>query len=216
MGQNINKYTGVVLSVGNGTVGKSSLSRILDQQTLGQCSYNETISGIKKTKNLEFDFIPIRMANNGTKYKVLVQLLVPPGQKESEGDRSSRSFEEIIRIYEFYIRKLDVVLFMYKIDDPETYFDIDQWVDKVIRLCSPNTNFLLLGTHIDQVNNRQISPDQVKAGLAHINQKITGLLPNWRGFCHRLEISNLTGENLEELKLYLAHSIIHSQSGLCS
>ena len=214
MSQGIKKFTGFVLSVGNGAVGKTSLSRILDQHTLRGCSYSEIIGGIKKTKNLEFDFIPIRMAKNGTEYRVLVQLLVPPGQKESEGDRSSRSFEDIIRIYDFYIQKLDIILFMYRINDPITFFDLDQWVEKVIRFCTQSTNFLLLGTHSDQIRSRQISPDQVEAGVAHINQKITRLLPNWRGFCHGLEISNLTGENLDELKMYLAYSIIHSQSGL--
>jgi len=214
MSQGIKKYTGFVLSVGNGAVGKTSLSRILDQHTLGGCSYSEIIGSIKKTKNLEFDFIPIKMAKNGTEYRVLVQLLVPPGQKESEGDRSSRSFEDIIRIYDFYIQKFDVILFMYRINDPITFFDLDQWVEKVIRFCTPSTNFLLLGTHSDQIRSRQISPDQVEAGVAHFNQKITKLLPNWRGFCHRLEISNLTGENLKELKMYLAYSIIRSQSGL--
>ena len=212
MPHQIKKYTGFVLSVGNGAVGKTSLSRILDQQTLGQYSCQQIIKRIRKTKNLEFDFIPIRTEKSGTEYKVMVQLLIPPGQKESEGDRSSPSYEDIIRIYDFYIRKLDVVLLMYKINDSSTFFDLDHWVDRVIKFCIPTTNFLLLGTYYDQVQYRQISPDQVKAGLNHIKQKIPRLLPDWNGFCHHMEISNLTGDNLDQLKMYLAYSIIRAQS----
>lgn len=205
--------TGFVMPVGNGAVGKTSLAKMLDITTL-EPGEEHPILNLPKTKNLEFEFIPVVLAGRGKKFRIMLQMLVPPGQRHKEGDQTSRSFDEVIDIYRFYIRRLDLVILTYKLNDRETFFDLEEWVNMILSLCNPMTNFVLLGTHLDLSTDREISSEEILDGVAYLKEKIRRENPAWKGMIQRYEISNLTGENIRELKRYLGYSVLVSQGAL--
>lgn len=206
-----NLFTGFVIPVGNGAVGKSSIGRVLDGLSPGNHGYQRLINSVRKTNNLEFEFIPESLTYRDRIYRVMIQMLIPPGQKRSEGDRTSRSFEDVIDIYRFHIRRVDVVLFTYNLTSQESFFDIGQWLHSVSGLCREFTHFVLLGTHLDLVDQREVGDEQIDAGVTFLKSQLKGLIPNWRGKCYRHEVSNLTGDRMRELKQYLAWSILHAR-----
>ena len=79
-----------------------------------------------------------------------MQFLVPPGQKESEGDQTGRTFEQVIDIYNSMIKRLDVVLFTYDVGNLESFHDLTYWVDGVGRLMNDATGYLFKATSINQ------------------------------------------------------------------
>lgn len=203
--------TGFVMPVGNGAVGKSSLAKILDIVSLDPAEAEKAIVGLGKTKNLEFEFIPIVLAGKGKKYKIMMQLLVPPGQRKTEGDATGRSFEDVLDIYRFHIRRLDLVILTYKLNNRDSFIDLDEWGDLVLELCNPKTNFVLLGTHLDLQNDREVSQEEVANGVDYLRSKIHDAIPTWEGFLKSYEVSNLTGENIKELKRFLGYCLLRSR-----
>ena len=203
--------TGYVMPVGNGSVGKSSVARILDRLSSESVTYADLISSVSKTKNLEFEFIPTGLCFQGIPYKILIQMLVPPGQRGNHLDGTGRSFEDVIQIYRFYIRRIDVVLLTYSLADRESFYATEQWLAKVAELCNFRTCFILLGTHLDQMDRREVGQDQITDGLEFLTRHITLVIPAWQGKFTHLEISNLTGYHLNELKKYLAWCIFLSR-----
>jgi len=204
--------TGFILPVGDGAVGKTSLARVLNNYTANTFNYGNLLEDITKTKNLEFEFVPNDYSKNGTHYHIIMQILVPPGQKTSEGDSLSRSYEEVMKIYRFHIKMVDVVILTYKLNDINTYNQLDFWVSKVNDFCNDNTHFVLLGSHSDLTESREIPEDQILEGLDYLSKKISSLRPNWKGTLKKVEISNLTGKNIDKLNEMLAEGIILSRT----
>ena len=202
--------TGFVMPVGNGAVGKTSVSRVLDVISRGSKHDGEIIRDIRKTNNLEFEYITTKQTFGKTAYSVTLQFLVPPGQKESEGDQTGRSFEKVIEIYKSMIRRLDVVLFTYDVASLDTFHDLAYWVDGVGKLMNDNTHFILLGTHLDLKTDSEITMEEVRNGMEYLRKEILMMKPSWAGKCTTLEISSLSGENLPVLLRYLAGSVVMS------
>ena len=199
------------MPIGNGAVGKTSLARMLGITTLNPDEAHPILN-LPKTKNLEFEFIPVVLAGRGKKYRIMLQLLVPPGQRSSEGDGTGRSFDEVIEIYRFYIRRLDLVILTYKLNSRDTFFDLEEWVNMIMDLCNPKTNFVLLGTHLDLSTDRENSDKEIGNGVNYLREKIKQENAAWEGMIQHYEISNLTGENIRELKRYLGYSVLVSQN----
>ena len=200
--------TGFIMPVGNGAVGKTSVSRVLDVISRGRKHNGEIIKDIRKTNNLEFEYITTRQTFGKATYTVTLQFLVPPGQKEVEGDQTGRSFEKVIEIYKMMIRRLDVVLFTYDVANYESFQDLAYWVDGVGSLMNDNTHFILLGTHLDLKTNSEVTIEEVRNGLEYLRKEILITRPSWRGKCTNLEITSLSGENLPVLLRYLAGSVV--------
>ena len=186
---------------------------MLDISTLSP-EQEHPILNLPKTRNLEFEFIPVVLSGRGKKFRIMLQLLVPPGQRESEGDLSSRSFDEVIDIYRFHIRRLDLVILTYKLNDRDSFFDLEEWVNMILPLCNQRTNFVLLGTHLDLSTDREISPQEIANGVNYLRTKIQKDTLGWEGMIQRYEISNLTGQNIRELKRFLGYSVLVSQGVL--
>ncbi len=124
-------YTGFVLPIGDGGVGKSSIARIIDVVNQNQFSYAEIINIIPQTKNIEFEFIKTNLIDNGNDISVMIQFLVPPGQLILEFDELGRTYEQVMNIYKFYIRRVDVLILTYDIIIKTT----------INKICRPIINF---------------------------------------------------------------------------
>jgi len=209
--QTTSRVTGFVLPVGSGGVGKTSVSRVLDSIGRGGVSGGNFIHSIRKTKNLEFEYVTTIQTFQSIQYAVTLQFLVPPGQKQSEGDPSGRSFENVIDIYRFAIRRVDVVLFTYDMATRESFDDLAYWVEAVGKLLNDATHFILLGTHMDRVNELEVALEDIEQGMAYLRKEIVVMHPSWEGRCTHLEVSNLTGENLELLLSNLAYCVVSSR-----
>jgi hypothetical protein len=199
------------MPVGNGAVGKTTVSRVLDWVSRGQKIDEKSLENIRKTNNLEFEFVTTQQIFGSTHFNVTLQFLIPPGQKEIDGDSTGRSFEKVMKIYEPSIHRLDVILFTYDLGKIETFHDLVYWVDGVGKLMNDATHFILLGTHLDQQDKNEISADEIKAGLEYLRKEVMTLRPTWQGNCTTLEVSCISGENLTILLRYLAGSVIKSR-----
>ena len=202
------RLTGFVMPVGNGAVGKTTVSRVLDMISRGSAINEGNLQTIRKTNNLEFEYITTRQTFGSTQYTVTLQFLVPPGQKDVEGDPTGRSFEKVIEIYKTSIRRLDVVLFTYDLANHESFHDLTYWVDSVVTLMNDATHFILLGTHLDLQDKQEISKDEILEGLEYLRKEILAARPTWTGKCTQLEVSCISGENIDTLLRYLAGSIV--------
>jgi GTPase SAR1 family protein len=157
------KITGVVMPFVSGAVGKSSLALTVEMHSLTP-DWNETVSRVTKTQNLDFRFGSDHVHIDGHHYAVLHQYLVRPGQKDGETARNERSFEDVIDIYRSMIRRVDVVLLSYNITDLETFHEIEYWAEAVHTLINDKTNFIVVGTHLDKSEALEVTEQMVKTG----------------------------------------------------
>ena len=198
------------MPVGNGAVGKTSLAMALQHDPLSD-TWRAALARVRKTKNLEFEFLTDHIRVDGADYLVLQQYLIPPGQKEAEGDSTGRSFEDVVDIYRFQIRRVDVVLLSYSITRIESFHDLEYWVQQVNELCNDQTSFILVGTHLDREAEREVMPAHVCDGQAYVEATLRAVRPNWRGTCTAVEISSLTGANLIDLRQLISLVILRAR-----
>lgn len=211
--QQIQRVTGYVIPVGNGAVGKSCLAIIM--RNLEQAgAAGEKIAHIRKSMNMEFEFITDRYQQNGTTYYITQQLLIPPGQKEIEGDTTGRSFEQVMDIYRFMVRRIDVVLLAYSITNLDSFQDLEYWVEQINEYCANHTHFVLVGTHLDDDTNREVTPKNLEVGLKYIESVLHRKRPEWYGRCMGLEVSNQHGTNIAQLKQMISYCILRAQKHL--
>jgi GTPase SAR1 family protein len=208
------KVTGYVMLVGNGAVGKTTVSKVLALTNEGDKPNEDILNGIRKTNNLEYEFLTTEQQIGNKEYSVTLQFLVPPGQKKGDGDPSGRSFEEVMDIFRPTIHRLDVVLFTYDMTSMTSFHDLVYWIDGVGDLLNDASHFILLGTHLDRGNDIEITRNDIDEGLDYLAGEMRSMRPSWKGNFARLEVSNLTGENLDSLLYYLAGSVISSRSML--
>lgn len=208
------RTTGYVVPVGNGAVGKSCLAIIM--RDLGKLdSPFEKIARVNKSMNMEFEYISDRFLYEQRQFLVTQQFLIPPGQKDLEGDATGRSFEKVMEIYRFMIRRIDVVLLAYSITDLYSFHDLEFWVSKVEEFTTDQTHYIVVGTHLDQEHRREVTPANLVVGCDYIEQRIRQNRSQWNGYCQGLEVSNAIGTNLLSLKRAISQAILRSQ-GLIS
>jgi GTPase SAR1 family protein len=205
--------TGYILPIGNEAVGKTTVALVLNPISRNEAINPDLISKVHKTNNLEFEYIFTRQVFGDTQYSITLQFLIPPGQKETEGDPAGRSFEKVIEIYGTSLRRVDVVLFTYALTKHESFKDLAYWVNNAGSLMNDATHFILLGTHLDQKEAREVSEDEIKEELENLRTEIQANRPAWAGKCTHLEVSCTSGENLGVLLRYLAASIVSMQQG---
>jgi GTPase SAR1 family protein len=200
----VEKVTGFILPVGNGAVGKSTLALVMDSD---RADFPE----IKKSLNLEFGYVKDFVEVDQTGYQIMQQFLIPPGQKETEGIDDKHSFENIIDTYSFLFRRIDVILLIYKMNELETFNDLEYWINQALPLCSPSTHFILVGTHLDKEISREVSGTMIQNGLSFLSQTVVETMPDWTGRCTACEVSTLTGENLQQLRNTISLAILQSR-----
>lgn len=201
------RATGFVLPVGSGGVGKTSLSRVLLEYNREQEAYEEVIQ-TRVTKNLEFEFVPLQWDQDGQEFRVLAQILVPPGQTMLAEQQAGRTYEQVIDIYRFHIRRVDVVILVYSILRDDSWKDLHYWAREVSDLTHDNTQYILLGTHLDQIEDRAVVWEDVAGERGELVNLLKEIQPSWKGSCELLEISNRTGENVQTLREMLAEGIL--------
>jgi hypothetical protein len=61
------------------------------------------------------------------------------------------------------------------------------------------------------VNRREVTQDQISLRLISTKSHIEKLRPDWTGNLESIEVSSLTGENYEDLKVLIATQILKAQ-----
>lgn len=206
---NVVRVTGQVLAVGNGAVGKTSIAKMLQEYKPAVSNYEEIISRIRRTNNLEFEFLVSEISQGKTKFSVVSQILVPPGQKKTEVGKAGRNFEQVMDLYRFHIKSVDIIILTYNISARDSFIDLKYWLNAVNGFYGPTTNFLLVGTHLDlAASNRRVQHEDIKKGQEQIEHYFKMKMPDWRGSCFAVEISNLNGKNMEKLEFLISKSIL--------
>jgi hypothetical protein len=200
----VQKVTGYVLPVGNGAVGKSTLPAVLDSQ-------NSQPPKTGKSVNLEFSFVTDQLIIRDQAYQVMQQYLVPPGQKENEGISGGRSFEQIIETYRFMIKQIDVILLSYKLVEVDSFNDLEFWVNRALEISNPMTQYILVGTHLDMDQSREVSTEMTSNGSAFIRECVQKKYPEWQGKVPALEISMTDKRNINLLRNAVSVGILRSR-----
>lgn len=203
----IQRIIGTVLSLGDGAVGKTTLSMSLTVEDTG-----EIIT--QKTKNLEFEYICDTIRTDRLEFKINHQYFTPPGQKEIEGDLSGRSYEKVIEIYRDIISIPQVVLLVYDLSNLESFHNLEYWVDQAVRLIDDKTEFILVGTHLDAVDLLAVDSELIGNGIRFIEKTIRSTLPDWQGLCQHIEISSKTSANIATLRRLISMNILRIR-GFC-
>jgi GTPase SAR1 family protein len=204
---NDHRLTGFVMPIGNGAVGKTSLSLTLEKRDLPP-DWEVSLNRLQKSHNLDFRFYLDNLTIKDVSYQVLQQYLVPPGQKALDLSEKGRSFENVIEIYRSMIRRVDVGLFLYKINDIDSYHDIEYWVEKVMDIINDSTNFIMVGTHLDKSDQREVTPQILDVGKKYVFGLIKKHRPTWHGYLNAIEVSNFSGENINKLRKLISGGII--------
>jgi hypothetical protein len=117
----------------------------------------------------------------------------------------------VIDIFKPTLHSLDVVVFTYDLTRIQSFQDLASWMPEVDDLFVDTTHFILLGTHLDQADLVVVSDQEIKKSLGYLASQMRSMRPNWKGNFAHLEVSNLTGENLQTLIFYLAGSVISAR-----
>ncbi|MDH3942788.1 MAG: hypothetical protein OEV06_01665 [Anaerolineae bacterium] len=212
---NVVRVTGQVLAVGNGAVGKTSIAKMLQEYKPSVSNYENIISKIRRTNNLEFEFLVSEISQGKTRYSVVSQILVPPGQKKTEMGKAGRTFEQVMDLYRFHIKSVDIIILTYNISARNSFIDLKYWLNAVNGYYNPTTNFLLVGTHLDQADEyRKVLPADIEKGQSQIEQFFKMKMPDWKGSCFAVEISNINGKNMEKLEFLISKSILWARGHL--
>ncbi len=193
------RISGYVLPAGDGAVGKSSLALALKYDQ-NPAALHGALQLVRKTRNLEFEYISDEFEENGQPWRIMQQYLIPPGQRAAQAGPEERTYERILDIYRDFIRRVDVVLLSYNITDLESYHNLEEWLHLTAPLLHPASAIILVGTHLDLEPLREVTSEQLKQGAAYIHQQAHSLRPEWRGITTGLEVSNLSGQNQAALK----------------
>jgi hypothetical protein len=161
--------------------------------------------------NMEFEYISDRFLLDKCQYMVTQQFLIPPGQKELEGDSSGRSFEQVMDIYRFMIRRIDVVLLAYSITDLYSFHDLEFWIEKMQEYSGEKTHYIVVGTHLDQEHLREVTLSNLQSGCSYIESYIRERKGKWAGHVTGMEVSNQNGANMLSLKREISQAILCAQ-----
>lgn len=197
-------FTGTILALGNGGVGKTSLALSLAGDPTNPVD-------VSKTKNLEFEFGLDELSLAGTTCRVSQQYFIPPGQRDSEGDIHSRSYEQVMEIYLDIIEIPNVILLVYDLTQLDSFNDLEFWCEKAAALAGVRTEVLLVGTHLETSTGQTVDTGLITNGCRYIEQSLHALIPEWHGTCLNMEVSNITGERMSTLKRSISLAILRSK-----
>jgi hypothetical protein len=166
---------------------------------------------VRRTNTLEYEYLTTSQKLGGADYTVTIQFLVPPGRREGIPEAPGRSFQEVIDIFKPTLHSLDVVVFTYDLTRIQSLQDLASWMPELDDLVVDTTHFILLGTHLDQADLVEVSDQEIEKSLGYLASQMRSMRPTWKGNFAHLEVSNLTGENLQTLIFYLAGSVVSAR-----
>lgn len=203
--------TGSVFPIGDGGVGKTALARAMvefkDAATKVAC-----IDEIKKTKNMEFEFVTTICENANE--VVCIQMYVPPGQRRIDQAVNVGTFEKIMETYSFMpnMQNISVILLTYKLNEFRTLAALESWLITAMMhgLIKSYTSVVLVGTHLD-ITPFDVKPEQVQQAVEFVKSKVTENIDDYKGCVEQTFVSNLTGTGILQLKRDLAELVCRAQ-----
>jgi GTPase SAR1 family protein len=203
--------TGSVFPIGDGGVGKTSLSKVMAKHKNSSTKV-DCIDGLKKTVNMEFDFVKCECETSDE--AILIQMYVPPGQRNIDQAEELGTFEKVLDTYSFMpnMQNISVLLLVYKLSEFRTLAVLESWLETAIMnsLIKPFTSVVLIGTHLD-ISPFDVKPAQVMQAVEFVRSKIEESVQNWRGCVEQTYISNTTGTGIPELRKELGELVCMAQ-----
>lgn len=203
--------TGSVFPIGDGGVGKTALSKVMSEHK-DTSTRVECIDGLKKTVNMEFDFVNCKCPTSDE--AILIQMYVPPGQRSIDQAEELGTFEKIMDTYSFMpnMQNISVLLLVYKLSEFRTLAVLESWLETAVMnsLIKSFTSIVLVGTHLD-ITPFDVKPEQVRQAVDFVRLKVEESLPNWRGCVEQTYVSNVTGTGIPELRTELEELVCMAQ-----
>jgi GTPase SAR1 family protein len=203
--------TGSVFPIGDGGVGKTALSKAMEE--FGPTDTRvECVDGLKKTVNMEFNFVNCTCQTS--EEAILLQMYVPPGQRSIDQAEELGTFEKVMDTYSFMpnMQNISVVLLVYKLNEFRTLAVLESWLETALvnGLIKPFTIVILVGTHLD-ITPFDIKPEQVQQAVVYVRSKIEENIHDYRGAVEQTYVSNVTGTGIPELRTELAELVCMAQ-----
>jgi len=203
--------TGSVFPIGDGGVGKTALAKAM-LEYIENATRVECIDELKKTVNLELDFISTRCEI--TDEAICIQMYVPPGQRSMDQADELGTFEKVLDTYSFMpnMQNISVLLLVYKLSEFRTLAVLESWLMTAMMrgLIKPHTSVVLVGTHLD-ITPFDVKPEQVKQAVDFVRSRVEESISNFRGCVEQTYVSNVTGTGIIELKRVIAELICMAQ-----
>ncbi|MCY3414903.1 MAG: hypothetical protein INQ03_24850 [Candidatus Heimdallarchaeota archaeon] len=159
--------TGTIVPLGDGSVGKSAITKILfarmENRELFDQDIEKILSDTHKSTNIEMEFLTDYAVVEGETIKTSLQFYVFPGQVQKESSRTV-TFDEILGIFEFLpaLKNVQVLLLVYDVTRFYTLQSLDSWLSVAIEKSWVNEKSLvmLVANKVDIQ-----SPDETYVGM---------------------------------------------------
>ncbi len=81
-----------------------------------------------------------------------------------------------------------MVLLSYKLVEVDSFNDLEYWITQALELSNPSTQFILVGTHLDMDQSREVTPQMISNGSEFVHSRILAKYPEWSGKVPALEV----------------------------
>jgi len=202
--------TGGVVFVGDGNTGKTHTAMSITEFK-GKSFFNLSDATLKKSVNLEWDYFIFQSNIEEYLVRTSSQIFIMPGQKGRAKLGEGLAFEDAADLY-FHVAPIKVVLSLiltFDLTDINTFLELEYWLVRAIErdMVQPYTSIIILGTHLDQ-EGRMVTDENMQVAKTFVRDLIlekTGLDKKLEDI-HTIEVSNLSGEGIDELKSAINHS----------
>lgn len=208
------KTTGSVIPLGDGLTGKSVLTQLLVRKPLTEEERKSVMQTVKKSLNIEMEFLPAEIQIEEETVKTLAQFYVFPGQRQKQ-DAHVPTFDDILNIFAFMpgLKNLLVLLLVYDLSRFESLKSLESWVAAALKNNWVNDSTLtILVSH---------KTDLQKPDYRFITQVIAGIKQLYTIYDQQqaadqiqsFSTSAVTGENIDSLRAEILRWIaLHGKS----
>lgn len=205
--------TGGIVFIGDGNTGKTHTGlnlAYLDKEK----ETSPIIRELKKSINLEFNFCILRSQVHGYQLTASAQLFIMPGQKGKEQPGKGLAFEDACEMYSSVAttKKVITLILTYDLTDMNTFQQLEYWLNQAMEknFIQKHTSIIILGTHLDAINHREVTNENITAGKEFVRNYLSNQLgiELLEDKIYSLEISNISGKGFSDLKSIISLSFL--------
>lgn len=160
--------TGSILPLGDGSTGKTVLTRLLLNPCMGSIEHGDILFNTRKSHNIEIEFSVEVVDVEGDEITTALQFYVFPGQR-LKASTDTTTFDEIFAIFDFFpaMEKINVILFLHDASRFHTLTSLEMWLrfSIVKDWIWENTLIILVTNKIDLIQPKDEDLKQVCSNM---------------------------------------------------